>query len=45
MSAAFERLRQFISSEMRMSHIYQPVMIQTLLEHGGRANSNQTNYP
>lgn len=41
MNTAFERLQQFISSEMRMSHIYQPVMIQTLLEHGGRATVEQ----
>jgi diadenosine tetraphosphate (Ap4A) HIT family hydrolase len=38
MSDAFERLQRFLTSEMRMSHVYQPVMIQALLEHGGRAS-------
>ena len=37
MTEGYERLRKFISSDMRMSHVYQPVMIQTPLEHGGRA--------
>ena len=37
----FERLRQFISTEMRMTHIYQPVMIQALLRHEGRATVRQ----
>jgi ATP adenylyltransferase len=36
MTETFERLHRFISSEMRMSHIYQPVMLQALLERGGR---------
>jgi hypothetical protein len=28
-------LMHFISKQMRMSHIYQPVMIKTLLHNGG----------
>ena len=34
----YEALRNFISSDMRMSHVYQPVMIRTLLQSGGRAS-------
>jgi len=34
----YERLRAFIATEMRMSHIYQPVMIRTLLQCGGLAS-------
>lgn len=35
----FEALREFISSQMRMSHVYQPVMIQCLLDNAGRASA------
>jgi len=35
---AFETLKKFITEEMRMSHIYQPVMLRVLLENGGRAS-------
>lgn len=31
-------LKKFIKEKMRMSHIYQPVMIKTLLLNGGRAS-------
>lgn len=34
---AFKHLQKFVSSVMRMAHVYQPVMIQTLIEHEGRA--------
>lgn len=34
-------LKEYIQSEMRMSHIYQPVMIWTLLNSGGRASIRQ----
>ena len=34
---AFTRLSNYISSKMRMSHIYQPVMIRELLVRGGEA--------
>jgi ATP adenylyltransferase len=35
---SFENLRDFIRKRMRMSHIYQPVMIMELLTHGGKAS-------
>ena len=31
----FNLLSKFIKSKMRMSHIYQPVMLKRLLEAGG----------
>lgn len=34
----FLALYDFIQNKMRMSHIYQPVMLITLLEHGGKAS-------
>jgi ATP adenylyltransferase len=34
----YEQLREFIAVRMRMSHVYQPVMIRTLLESDGRTN-------
>jgi len=37
-SKTFNQLSDFISNQMRMSHIYQPVMLMELLNHGGRAN-------
>jgi len=40
-SAPFITLRDFLSTRMRMSHIYQPLMIRTLLTHGGRASIRQ----
>jgi len=33
----FQELKSFLESTMRMSHIYQPVMIKALLEQGGKA--------
>src|ERR1700722_5684324 len=35
---SFERLRDFLQNRMRMSHIYQPVMIRELLTKGGIAS-------
>jgi hypothetical protein len=32
-SAAFLRLRTYIAERMRMSHIYQPLMLMELLGH------------
>jgi ATP adenylyltransferase len=32
----FNQLKDFLSNRMRMSHIYQPVMILSLLENKGR---------
>ncbi len=34
----FDELKTFIQQTMRMSHIYQPVMLMTLLEKGGKAS-------
>jgi ATP adenylyltransferase len=39
--AALERLRRFLESGMAMSHVYQPVMIRTILEGGGTATRRQ----
>jgi hypothetical protein len=33
MSLAYERLIQLLNAEMRMSHIYQPVMLEVLFTH------------
>jgi hypothetical protein len=33
-SATYQRLRAFIAQQMRMSHIYQPLMLLELLGHG-----------
>jgi ATP adenylyltransferase len=38
MASSFEHLRDFIQKRMRMSHIYQPVMIKELLTSGGRSS-------
>ncbi len=35
----YDDLKTFISQQMSLSHVYQPVMLKTLLEHNGRANS------
>jgi ATP adenylyltransferase len=37
----FKRLSEFISTKMRMSHIYQPVMIRELLVRGGAASVDE----
>ena len=37
-ASSFEHLRDFIRNQMRMSHIYQPVMIKELLARGGEAS-------
>ncbi len=41
MPSAFDQLREFILHGMRMSHIYQPVMLMELLKRGGSASVNQ----
>jgi ATP adenylyltransferase len=40
MSLAYDRLVQFLEAEMRMSHIYQPVMLEVLFTHGGTASAH-----
>jgi ATP adenylyltransferase len=37
-SIPFRRLSHFIQNEMRMSHVYQPVMLRELLTHAGQAS-------
>jgi len=37
----YEELRDFLTSKMRMSHIYQPLLIRSLLEAGGTATIRQ----
>jgi ATP adenylyltransferase len=37
----YEQLAEFIESQMSMSHIYQPVLIKTLVEAGGSATVRQ----
>src|SRR5262249_42382422 len=37
-TSSFEHFRDFILKRMRMSHIYQPVMIRELLNSGGKAS-------
>ena len=34
----FSQLKDFLVNRMRMSHIYQPVMLMTLLNEGGSAS-------
>jgi ATP adenylyltransferase len=38
-SAPFDLLREFISSRMRMSHVFQPLMLKTLIQNGGWAST------
>ena len=35
----YEELKKFIAAQMSLSHVYQPVMLKTLLENGGTASS------
>jgi hypothetical protein len=39
--SAFNRLREFIRGGMRMSHIYQPVMLRELLRRGGKGTRRE----
>ena len=41
MNDAFASLERFIRQDMRMSHIYQPVMLLELLGSGGQASIRQ----
>src|SRR5271165_5828055 len=40
-SAAFSRLRDFITTTMQISHVYQPVMLRTLIDRGGKASVSE----
>lgn len=37
MLMTFESLKLFITQQMSLSHVYQPIMLKTLLEHDGKA--------
>ena len=37
----FEDLVQFLERDMRMAHVYQPVMLRLLLDRGGRASREE----
>jgi len=37
----FEKLREFLTTQMRLSHIYQPLLIRSLIESGGVATVRQ----
>ncbi len=37
----YERLRDFVENRMRMSHVYQPVMLLALLRGGGEAKTGE----
>ena len=37
----YEQLTDFVERRMRMSHIYQPVMLLTLLQHGGECSETE----
>jgi ATP adenylyltransferase len=37
-SAVFQQLKDFLTQQMRMSHLYQPLMLRTLIEKGGAAS-------
>ena len=38
---SFEELESYIREQMRMSHVYQPIMLQVLLEKGGTATTEE----
>lgn len=40
-SRLFEKLERFIAHEMRMSHVYQPMMLRELLRHNGAATVSE----
>jgi hypothetical protein len=40
MSLTSQELSAYISEQMRMSHVYQPVMLQVLFEQGGTASTD-----
>ena len=41
MSEPFETLKRFLSEEIRMSHIYQPVMLKRIFINDGSASINE----
>lgn len=39
--SGLSKLKRYINEQMRMSHVYQPVMLRTILENNGRASVTQ----
>jgi hypothetical protein len=37
-ATVFQQLKTFLTKQMRMSHLYQPLMLRTLVEKGGTAS-------
>ena len=37
----YEQLVDFLQNRMKMSHVYQPVMLMTLLQQGGRCSTTE----
>jgi ATP adenylyltransferase len=37
----YERLADFVQNRMRISHVYQPVMLMALLRGGGKRSTTQ----
>jgi ATP adenylyltransferase len=37
----YEQLVDFVQNRMKMSHVYQPVMLMTLLRGGGRSSTGE----
>jgi ATP adenylyltransferase len=37
----YERLAGFVQNRMRMSHVYQPIMLAALLAHGGKCSTEE----
>jgi ATP adenylyltransferase len=37
----YSELEEFVLKRMRMSHVYQPVMLMTLLKDGGRSSTTE----
>ena len=42
---SYEQLVDFVQNRMRMSHVYQPVMLMTLLQDGGRSSTKEIARP
>jgi len=42
---SYEQLVDFAQNRMRMSHVYQPVMLMTLLQDGGRSSTKEIARP
>ncbi|MCA1716176.1 MAG: hypothetical protein LC781_04700 [Actinobacteria bacterium] len=38
---SYEQLADFVDNRMRMSHVYQPVMLMTLLREGGKRSTEE----